>query len=385
MARFTVLLLSVGWISSLFAPSASASCPFMCTCSGDTAQCGGISSLTGLVLPESIRRVIISGGALPLIKPGAFGNKTEHVQFNGCKIGDIQPHAFSNLQNLKTLEFHGSSIDRILPCGIHAISNAESIGFFGSGIREIQAGGISDIASLGNLTVSSSIITTVGSFGFDFVQTEILAITYCSVDFIKTAAFSNIYDVKSFILSGISSKSIEAGAFYRVKNFESVVINGNFRGLQHNTLMELREATPGNHNGFQFENSIIACDCHSAPLLDYVQNNPTSIDGQVLCSITSRPIQNVKIQEICPGYRRETYCTQVTLTPPTCSSVVGNTSSLAAYEETICPTKPRRVDLGANGRQEQSDPNRGSGPLMARGVLIALLTVCANTASSNLL
>ncbi|KAK3775837.1 hypothetical protein RRG08_041550 [Elysia crispata] len=377
-----LLLFSLAWVSSLVVPSSSVLCPFLCTCNGDNVVCAGITSLSGLLFPESTRKIHIIGASLHLIGPSVFGNQTEHVTFQACKIGDIQPLAFSNLHNLKTLTFQASRIDRILPCGIHSISNAESISFASSEVKEIKAGGLSDITGVTNLTISSSYITTVESFGFHIVQAEVISIEDSSVDLIKTAAFSDVYDVKSLVLSGISLISIEAGAFYRIRDLKSVQISGFFRGLRHNSLMELREATPGDHEGFRFHTSRVACNCASAPLLDYVQQNPTAADRSVICSVIDRPLRAVKPEKLCPGYSRETYCTNVTLTPPTCSLAVTNTSSPiinTSYTERICPTKSKRVVQETSSEQKNKGVNRGAETFTANGLLLAFLAFSART------
>ena len=290
------------------------------------------------MLPPSAVQVKIVGGSLPVVSQNVFGNKTEHIKFDSCVIGDIQPLAFSDLPNMKTLAFASSEINRISPCGISSITDAESITFSNSRIQNIKPGAFHDIKGLTNITFSSSIIDNLESFGFHNVQAELISFNDAQISKIQSAAFSELHDVGSFVLSRISLILVEAGAFYSIRDIHSVQISGNFRGLHHKTLMELREATPGDHKDFSFENALVACDCRSAPLLEYIQKDPAACDESVRCAISLKSMRSVKPEEACPDYHMETFCVNVTLTPPSCPPPATQIAS-TAYQEVICPTK----------------------------------------------
>ncbi|GFS07540.1 SLIT homolog 1 protein [Elysia marginata] len=343
MDHHLLILLYTGCVIFITTKAVPA-CPWSCSCTGDLVECGGITSWTGMQFPPTTRSVRINGGILPYIGPNTSWNQTRHIKFVGCKIGVIKPLTFSNIPELKTLEFRASIVKRILPCGLSAINSASSISFEASMIDEIQAGGISNIAGLRNLTFFASSISTIASFGFQNVQADKVSFNDVQIDLVQPAAFTDLHDLDSFTWSQVFAKSTEAGAFYRVTDIKSVEISGFYPALKHHTLMELREATPANHQSFQFHSSRVSCDCRSAPLLAYVQQNPEAAQASVVCSMSNRRLRDVGPEEACPGHGTDSYCAEISLSSPACLAPASTDSFLV----TVCPTeaRPGHTDFG---------------------------------------
>ncbi|GFO14547.1 leucine-rich repeat and immunoglobulin domain-containing nogo receptor-interacting protein [Plakobranchus ocellatus] len=316
----------------------NARCGSLCQCNGREAVCGGINSLTDLKLSDSVVEVHIKGGAFPVVGPNSFGDQVEIIKFIGCKIGEIQSEAFSNLHNLQKLLFKASVISRIMPCGFSSLDNVLDIAFSTVSINDVKKGAFNNITGLESLNISQSEIINLQSLAFHNIEAKSISFSDTSLENIETAAFSKLYNVESFALHYVDVQSMASGAFHNISNFTKVQIKmSGFQKLHHKTLMELREATPRNHEGFHFEDSIIACECSSAPLLEYIQRNPTSVSESVKCSLPSKSIAEVTPENVCRGYQRQKYCHKINLSPPTCLTAV--ISSQILQVETICPTR----------------------------------------------
>lgn len=201
-------------------------------------------------------------------------------------IIEIASYAFVNLPFLESIEFTSVIIQVIKPCSLCKIKGPAVIEFKESQIDRLESGAISHMAGLQKINISYTIIENMDAHAFFNIHVREFEMFDVEITNMKTSSFSSIFNVEIFKFDMVYIHSVQAGAFKSINNIKKVIIDrSTFGNMSCNAIMELREATPGNHETFVFTSSkFLKCSCLSLPMLEYARSNGYIMPDSISCA-----------------------------------------------------------------------------------------------------
>ncbi|CAL1530075.1 unnamed protein product [Lymnaea stagnalis] len=273
----------------LFTLSAAMSkdlCDHGCKCVLETAQCQftNFKNVTGF-FPNVIVNIKISSFKLNDLGPIKFGNSTETISFHNGEVSTLTPLAFRGLRSVRLIEFLGANIQTIQSDAFSDIASHASINFIDCIIGIIGPEAFHHLRGLREIRFEHSLISVISSFAFRDIQAHSFNITDTEITNLQNFSLHSLYDLEVFEFNNLVVDIVSSSAFENLRNISRVKLtNCHFKTLPCLVLKGLREATPGNHDTFQFTKSQIDCDCSVAAFMEYIRAHPNSVADTVECS-----------------------------------------------------------------------------------------------------